>query len=174
MLSTLPHSLVLRSISWHMAMILFIVRHWLYMSVRNLWNVCAGTGESCTCRMSHRSWETSYSVRSDKLLCYQDYAYRMHHTMISVFLKDLCFHIKLVHHRTFIIKNRYGSEMQFRIFHVATLRSVFWPPLWSSGQSFLLQIQRSWVRFLALQDFLRSRGSRTGSTQPHEDNWMKK
>jgi hypothetical protein len=45
------------------------------------------------------------------------------------------------------------------------------PPLWSSGQSFWLQIQRSRVRFPALPDFLRSSGSGTGSTQPREDNW---
>jgi hypothetical protein len=32
----------------------------------------------------------------------------------------------------------------------------FRPPLWSSGQSFWLQIQRSQVRFPALPDFLRS------------------
>jgi hypothetical protein len=44
------------------------------------------------------------------------------------------------------------------------------PPLWSSGQSFWLQIQRSRVRFQALPDFLRSSGSGTGSTQPREDN----
>jgi hypothetical protein len=43
-------------------------------------------------------------------------------------------------------------------------------PLRSSGQSFWLQIQRSWVRFPALPDFLRSSGSGTGSTQPREDN----
>jgi hypothetical protein len=47
----------------------------------------------------------------------------------------------------------------------------FWPALWSSGQSFWLQFQRSWVRFLALPDFLRCRGSGTGSTEPREDNW---
>jgi hypothetical protein len=43
--------------------------------------------------------------------------------------------------------------------------------LWSSGQSFWLQIQRSRIRFPALPDFLRSEGSGTGSTQPPEDNW---
>jgi hypothetical protein len=42
------------------------------------------------------------------------------------------------------------------------------PPLWSSSQSSLLQIQRSRVRFLALPDFLRSSGSGTGSTQNRE------
>jgi hypothetical protein len=45
------------------------------------------------------------------------------------------------------------------------------PPLWSSGQSFWLEIQRSWVRFPALPDFLRSKGSGKESTQPREDNW---
>jgi hypothetical protein len=44
------------------------------------------------------------------------------------------------------------------------------PPLWSGGQSFWLQIQRSWVRFPALPDFLRNSGSGTGSSQPREDN----
>jgi hypothetical protein len=44
------------------------------------------------------------------------------------------------------------------------------PPLWSSGQNSWLQIQRSRVRFLALPDFLRSSGSGTESTQPHEGN----
>ena len=44
------------------------------------------------------------------------------------------------------------------------------PPLWSSGQSFWLQIQRSRVRFAALPDFLSSSGSGTGSTQPREVN----
>ena len=49
--------------------------------------------------------------------------------------------------------------------------SNFRPPLWSSGQSFWLQIQRSSVRFPALPDFLSSSGSGTGSTQPREVNW---
>ena len=44
------------------------------------------------------------------------------------------------------------------------------PPLWSSGQSFCIQIQRSRVRFPALPDFLSGSGSGTGSTQPREVN----
>ena len=44
------------------------------------------------------------------------------------------------------------------------------PPLWFSGQSFWLQIQRSRVRFPTLPDFLSSSGSGTGSTQPREVN----
>jgi hypothetical protein len=44
-------------------------------------------------------------------------------------------------------------------------------PLWSSGQSFWLQIQGSRVRFPTIPDFLRSSGSGTVSTQPREDNW---
>ena len=42
------------------------------------------------------------------------------------------------------------------------------PPLWSSGQSFWLQIQRSRVRIPALPDFLSDSGSGTGCTQPRE------
>jgi hypothetical protein len=52
-----------------------------------------------------------------------------------------------------------------------------WPPLWSSCQSFLLQIQRPQVLFPVLPDFLRSRGYGMGSTQFRDDNraatWMK-
>ena len=42
------------------------------------------------------------------------------------------------------------------------------PPLWSSGQGFWLQIQRSRFRFPALPDFLSGSGSGTGCTQPRE------
>jgi hypothetical protein len=57
---------------------------------------------------------------------------------------------------------------------ISTITTAFiscWPPLWSSGQSSWLQIQRPRVRFPALLDFLRRGGSGTGSTQPREDNW---
>jgi hypothetical protein len=50
-------------------------------------------------------------------------------------------------------------------------RTCTGPPMWSSGQSSWLQIQRFRVRFPVLPDFLRNSGSGTGSTQPREDNW---
>ena len=65
-------------------------------------------------------------------------------------------------------------DAQFFYFIIRLLQSSTCferPPLWSSGQSFWLQIQRSRVRFPALPDFLSSRGSGTGSTQPREVNW---
>jgi hypothetical protein len=52
-----------------------------------------------------------------------------------------------------------------------TIRTYRRPPLWSSGQSSWLQIQKSRVPFPALLHFLRSNGSGTESTQPREDNW---
>jgi hypothetical protein len=43
-------------------------------------------------------------------------------------------------------------------------------PLWSSGQSSWLEIQKSLVPFQALSDFLRSSEPGTGSTQLREGN----
>ena len=57
---------------------------------------------------------------------------------------------------------------RYQIFAHYVLRTR--PPLWSSGQSFWLQIQRSRVRSPALPHFLSSSGSGTGSTQPREVN----
>ena len=51
---------------------------------------------------------------------------------------------------------------------LSLLKRVQRLPLWSSGQSFWLQIQRFRVRSPALPDFLSSSGSGTGSTQPRE------
>ena len=56
-----------------------------------------------------------------------------------------------------------------RLYDILSINPLY-PPLWSSGQSFWLQIQRSRVRFPALPDFLSSSGSGTGSTQPREVN----
>ena len=58
------------------------------------------------------------------------------------------------------------AKVIFTLKHSVKLRRY----LWSSGQSFWLQIQRSRVRFPALPDFLSSSGSGTGSTQPREVN----
>jgi hypothetical protein len=54
---------------------------------------------------------------------------------------------------------------------IVTNFQILQPPLWSTGQSSWLQIQRSRVRFPVLPDFLRNSGSGTGSTQPPEYNW---
>ena len=61
-----------------------------------------------------------------------------------------------------------SSEDQFCSFGIVSGVPRKRPPLWSSGQSFWLQIQRSRVRSPALPDFLSSSGSGTGSTQPRE------
>ena len=61
-----------------------------------------------------------------------------------------------------------------RLWWYYTCEEAYGPPLWSSGQSFWLQLQRSWVRFPALPDFLSGSGSGMGYTQPREPcevNW---
>jgi hypothetical protein len=81
------------------------------------------------------------------------------------------------------------EECTVNILHVAHLRFHLNPPKLSRKQCYhfpflvrafdrlcglvvssWLQIQRSWVQFPALPDFLRSSGSETGSTQPREYN----
>jgi hypothetical protein len=73
--------------------------------------------------------------------------------------------------RIFIVRSHYlavpSEDIEGFMYCVVTVRL----PLWSSGHSSWLQIQRSQVRFLVLPDFLRSSGPGTGSTQPREDNW---
>ena len=72
---------------------------------------------------------------------------------------------------TFVVQNlalQNWSSADFVLFPCS--KPARRPPLWSSGQSFWLQIQRSRVRFPALPDFLSSSGSGTGSTQPREVN----
>jgi len=53
-------------------------------------------------------------------------------------------------------------------FKLYLLYAGFRPLLCPRGQSFWLQIQRSWVRSPALPNFLSSSGSGTGSTQSRE------
>jgi len=72
--------------------------------------------------------------------------------------------------------NRLGLLLFNSIFPTSEFVNLrlLWPPLWSSGQGFWLQIQRSRVRFPAPPDFLSGSGSGTGCTQPREPrevNW---
>jgi hypothetical protein len=73
-----------------------------------------------------------------------------------------------------VLSRKYGSLLQRLFYPVPFTRCYIseGPPLWSSGQSSWLQIQRLRVRFSALPGFfLRCSGSGTGSTQPRDDNW---
>ena len=59
-----------------------------------------------------------------------------------------------------------NDDIVYQVF--SSCSYVHRPPLWSSGQSFWLQIQGSRVRFPAPPDFLSGSGSGTGYTQPRE------
>ena len=63
-----------------------------------------------------------------------------------------------------------NKRLWWRVLEKSVVMRIWRPPLWSSGQSFWPQIQRSRVRFPALPDFLSSSGFGTGSTQPREVN----
>ena len=82
-------------------------------------------------------------------------------------LSEFCFHLVTSVYRIvvgpLILRNK-GIILALNFFFK-------WPPLWSGGQSFWLQIQRSRVRFPVLPDFLSISGSGTGSTQPRDVNW---
>jgi uncharacterized membrane protein len=94
----------------------------------------------------------------------QQYTNQLAH--VSLCITEFIVHTISLHvsaHRTIIrryINKPYTIELCF----------LYGLPLWSSGQSFWLQIRRSRVRFPDLPDFLRNRGSGTGSTHPREDN----
>jgi hypothetical protein len=62
------------------------------------------------------------------------------------------------HTRYFFFGSEIKTECLLPSFRFLSSRLLVWPPLWSSGQSSWLQIQRSRVRFPALPDFLRSSG----------------
>ena len=93
----------------------------------------------------------------------------LHFPSVS-FLLHILFYIVLLN---LITQIWLGEGYDFEIYDMIydTWYDVIWPPLWSSGQSFWLQIQRSRVRSPALPNFLSSSGSGTGSTQPREVNW---
>jgi hypothetical protein len=75
----------------------------------------------------------------------------------------------LIQHRTILGRPERECTV-FAISQKENLLAMLRLPLWSRGHSSSLQIQRSRVRFPTLQDYLRSGGSGTGSTQPREDN----
>ena len=73
--------------------------------------------------------------------------------------------------RTLVLENSLVYFEQLSLLaskYIFVFCDISGPPLWSSGQSSWLQIQRSRVRSPALPDFLSSSGTGTGSTQPRE------
>jgi hypothetical protein len=73
-------------------------------------------------------------------------------------------------HRCFVGMRPYTFNAYYVLFTICHVYEVDRPPLWSSGHSSWLQIQKSRILFPAIPDFLGSSGSGTGSTQPREWN----
>jgi hypothetical protein len=63
-----------------------------------------------------------------------------------------------------------NAKKEYRLVKFMNSSCVDGPPLWFSGQSSWLQIQRSLLQFLALPEFVRSSGSGKRYTQPREYN----
>jgi hypothetical protein len=100
--------------------------------------------------------------RSNLILCYFWRGYSLYNFQG---LHGCVIHIMRCEYQHF--ERIYGSEdgRSSETLYPATIKEDITTPLWSSGQSSWLQIQRSRVRFSALPDFLRYSGSGTGSTQ---------
>jgi hypothetical protein len=77
----------------------------------------------------------------------------------------------LTEHFEFSLPHIPSSSLCIRPLYVTVHNPSYRSSLWYSGQRSWLQTQRSRVLFQALPDFLSSSRSRTGSTQPREDNW---
>jgi hypothetical protein len=74
-------------------------------------------------------------------------------------LREWCSNVFLLQEQQFIRRCHVVMTMYMKTRFL--LRA--WPPLWSTGQSSYLQIERSRVPFLVVTDFLRSSGSGMGS-----------
>ena len=136
------------------------------------------------------------SFERAKIIRHLDVCQLSTHAFVSVNKENGFFLVMYLHVKRWGVVNGVGPRFCYSVFEVSVTSSIHfkktilsqylppfypsispefqcmkWPPLWSSGQSFWLQIQRSRVRFPALPDFLSSSGSGTGSTQPREFNW---
>jgi hypothetical protein len=112
-------------------------------------------------------------------LAYQaKYIHQSRKKVLSRYKTTFCLSVCLSGFNVFVVlyskylrfKGAFFSCVLLRFVHTWNLIWVSGPPLWSSGQSFWLQIQGSRVWSPALPDFLSSSGSGTGSTQPREVN----
>ena len=103
------------------------------------------------------------------------YYHKFTRNVPDILLVQELFFLILAHsvYKMRIIQEPNSLELWNKLHFEEKKRIVYtmWPPLWSSGQSFWLQIERSRVRSPALPDFLSSSGSGTGSTQLREVNW---
>jgi hypothetical protein len=119
---------------------------------------------NCNTNLSFGIQQFSTNVRRLRMSCYEVNCMSgiREHRFTRTALVFRRFSIKVLYSVNSLSKN---FRYQWGIF-----TQCHWPPLWSIGQSFWLQIQRSRVRFLALPDFLRSDGSGSVSIQPREYN----
>jgi hypothetical protein len=85
----------------------------------------------------------------------------------------LSLHVGRLSHTELHMRNKQNKQIYFKNVQAIKIHVCvkIWLPLWSSGQSSSVQIQRSQVLSLALPDFQTSSGPGTGFIQPREYNW---
>ena len=155
---------------------------WIYRCLKLIFeNATAGRNTGCrsVVNCAAAAAQNNACNANDKPRSWVHYPHITHQLFRKRVHTRACAELKNAHNsvtvqnRTHVYMNFFGHKdlgnHLLQLWHKVVKHPVYmWPPLWPSGQSFWLQIQRSRVRFPALPDFLSSRGVWNGV---HSASW---
>jgi hypothetical protein len=149
---------------------------WLDPRERSRNRKCNSAWSTRSFKISASHYEIVYWDLTPSMLCMR-YILLDHHVLRCGFRPILCLRKSLyeIHLVIYEVKAAIFQTLKIRSYMLTLKRGQSrkggMTNSRSSRQNFWLQIQRSQVWFPGLPDFLRSRESATGSTQPREGNW---